>query len=467
MRFRWTCCALVALVPIVGARAQDKAQEVTIIKMTVDAKAAPKPALKHLLLPELRDVVPGNAVHGYLICFMEQNALYYNKDLVAEREKWLVCPLSELPDNLADYGGSSSRHADHAARLEHCDWQMLLKIKEYGISLLLPEIQQLRSLANVLKVRSRGQIKARRFDDAIKSQQTMFAFARHLGEHPTLIGNLVGIAIANIAIGPLEELIQQPGAPNLYWALSSLPPSLVDLRQGMRGERMFVYAEFKEFVDANRTWNDDDVRRVREAAKKYSSLIGLEKESSDKFEAWLVARLKDDKWLAETRTWLVDMGLPEAIVKKYPAEQVMFQKLLKKYEIVRDDGEKWMHFPYWIAEPELLRIGKSKADASEEDGIASSLVAAFHKVRRAQARVDQRIAMLRIVEALRLYAAANNGKLPASLDDIKVPVPVDPMTGKAFTYKVEEGTAKLIGSPPTGEEKTAAFNIRYEVTIRK
>lgn len=467
MRFRWTCCALMALIPFAGVRSQDKNEEVTVIKLSVEAKAASKPALKYLLLPQLRDMQPGNAIQGYLLCFMEQNALYYNKELITDREKWLICLLSELPDNLTDYGGSSSKNADLAARLEMCDWQLLQKIKEYGISLLLPDLQQLRSLANVLKVRSRGQIKAHMFDEAIKSQQTIFALARHLGEHPTLIGNLVGMAIATIAIGPLEELIQQPGAPNLYWALSQLPNSLVDLRKGMHGERMFINAEFKDFIDANQIWDDEQVRKVREAAKKYSGLMGLSAEDNKQFETWMVERLKDEKWLTETRKWLVEMGLTEARVKKYPPEQVLFQNLVKKYEIVRDDGEKWIHLPFWIAEPELLKISKAKDGASEEDKIVSSLVAAFHKVRRAQARVDQRIAMLRIVEAMRLYAAANNGKLPAGLDDIKVPLPVDPFTGKAFQYKLDGATAKLIGTPPTGEEKTAGFNIRYEVTIRK
>ena len=467
MSLRWIWCALMGIIPIAAVRSADAPEEVTVIKLSVEAKAAPKPALKHLLLPDLRDMQPGNAIHGYLICFMEQNALYYNKDTVAEREKWMVCPLSELPDNLAAYGGSSSKNADYAARLDGCDWQILLKAKEHGISLLLPEVQQLRSLAGVLKVRYRGQVKSRQFDEAIKSHQTMFALARHLGEHPTLIGNLVGLAIANIAVGPFEEMIQQPDAPNLYWALTALPSSFIDIRQGMRGERLFVYAEFKELIDATKVWDDDDVRKVRETSKRYASLLDVNNESSAKFEAWLLTRLKDDKWLAETRKWLIEMGLPEKVVAKYAPEQVMFQNLLKKYEIVRDDGEKWLHFPYWVAEPELSKLDRARMGANEEDRIVSSLIAAYHKVRRAQARMDQRIAMLRIVEALRLHAAASAGKLPASLEEVKVPLPVDPFTGKAFKYKVDGSTATLTGTPPKGEEKTAAYNVRYEVTIRK
>ena len=41
----------------------------------------------------------------------------------------------------------------------------------------------------------------------------MFAISRHMSEHPTLVGNLVGISIANLAIDPLEEMLEQPRLP--------------------------------------------------------------------------------------------------------------------------------------------------------------------------------------------------------------------------------------------------------------
>ena len=60
----------------------------------------------------------------------------------------------------------------------------------------------------------------------------MFAMARHMGEHPTLIGGLVGISIATAAIGPMEEMFEQPGSPNLYWALTKLPSPLISIEKG-------------------------------------------------------------------------------------------------------------------------------------------------------------------------------------------------------------------------------------------
>ena len=90
----------------------------------------------------------------------------------------------------------------------------------------------------------RGAVADRRFDDAVAGAKTLFALSRHLGDHPTLIGNLVGLAIANLAFAPLEELIEQTGSPNLFWALANLPTPFIDLRKGIQGDHMLVDAEF-------------------------------------------------------------------------------------------------------------------------------------------------------------------------------------------------------------------------------
>ncbi len=86
-------------------------------------------------------------------------------------------------------------------------------MKEEGFTLLLPDVQQMRGLARALQVRLRGEVAQGRFDDAVRTLKTMFALSRHLGQHPTFIGNLVGIAIASIAIVPLEEMLGSPAAP--------------------------------------------------------------------------------------------------------------------------------------------------------------------------------------------------------------------------------------------------------------
>lgn len=465
MNARWTGCALLVALFTTVLHADDS---VATIKLTVDAKLPSKPVLQHRLLPDLTDMQAGNAIPAFYKCFLEQHHLYKDKKVMEEREKWLNCPLSELPDSAATYGGYSSKQADYAARLDQCDWGLLHQIRKDGIGLLLPDLQELRNLAAVLKVRYRGQIKAGKFDDAIRTHQTMFQMARLLGEHPTLIGQLVGIAISNVAIGPFEELIQQPGAPNFFWSIGQLPSPFMDLRKGMQGERFFFAAEFAAYSEPSRLWTEEDIAAVTKHMKYVWAMAENtpDKDRDVKVESWLKDRMKDEKWLNDVRASLKSKGYPEDKLKKYPPQQLIFHKLMAKLEVARDDSVKWIGFPYWQVEKEMLTPTKSELDDIEMI-IAKMFLPHVQKVRRSHVRLDQRLAMLQVIEGLRIHAAENSGKLPAKLDDVKLPLPIDPMSGKPFSYDLKDGTAILRNTPPSGDEKTASYNVRYEVTIRK
>ena len=54
--------------------------EEAVVHLTVRPMAAPKPALKYQLLPEVRELNPGNAAQNYLKCFMEQRTFFFTKD---------------------------------------------------------------------------------------------------------------------------------------------------------------------------------------------------------------------------------------------------------------------------------------------------------------------------------------------------------------------------------------------------
>jgi hypothetical protein len=87
----------------------------------------------------------------------------------------------------------------------------------------------------------------------------------------------------------------------------------------------------------------------------------------------------------------------------------------------------------------------------------------------APARLERRIAALRCIEAVRMYAAAHDGKLPASLADISdVPIPIDPVTGKDFAYDVAGSAATLSAPPPAGEVAGPGYNtFTYQLTLSR
>ena len=81
--------------------------------------------------------------------------------------------------------------------------------------------------------------------------------------------------------------------------------------------------------------------------------------------------------------------------------------------------------------------------------------------------VQRKIAALRIVEAVRAHLAASNGKFPERLEDIRgLSIPLDPLTGLPFEWKVEGPVATLTAPPVPIETKGSAHLIDYRLRVR-
>jgi hypothetical protein len=456
------CCAAVTAFAHPCLAEQTSTTTEMLIRLNVRPAPAPKPALRYRLLPELKEMNPGNPIQSYINCMMAQKKFFLDDGNYQNRQKLLTMPLNELPaQKLPDEDRYALSEADWAARLDNPNWQILLKLKADGIELLLPEVQQLRSLARGLQVRFRAEIAQCRFDDAIRTAKTMFAMSRHLGEHPSLIGNLVGIAIASITISNLDEMLMQPGCPNLYWALTVLPSPLISLDKGMDGERVMLGWVFRDLSEST-PMNKDQLKKFVAEADKLLDAVD-EKGGKGRLRPWLEGRIKDTAVVTAARQHLVEYGIPEKRVTAFSAEQVILLDDKRELESRVDDDHKTINLPLWQAEMLAAQI-KSKSPPAL---FADLLVPVTLAARRAQARVVQRISLLRHIEALRLHAAEHDGALPAQLTDVAVPLPVDPITGKSFRYEVTGNTAHVRGSPPSGQEKIPAFNIHYELTLQK
>src|SRR5947207_14017496 len=97
------------------------------------------------------------------------------------------------------------------------------------------------------------------------------------------------------------------------------------------------------------------------------------------------------------------------------------------------------------------------------------LLPAVNKVYERATQLELRLTALRVVEAIRLYAAAHDGKLPTALADVtEVPVPDDPATGKPFAYAARGDSATLTAPPLDRLKPGHALNIfTYELTTAK
>jgi hypothetical protein len=451
------CLALAALVP--GSRAGE-----TALRLDVRPMAAPKPVLKYQLLPEVRELTSGNPVQWYIRCFQEQRNFFFMKESVEQRARARTMPLAELHKlNLRGYGGNALRQADWAARLDTPDWQVLDRVQTEGRDLRLPELGPLHVLATALQVRFRAEVAGGDIDDAIRTAKTMFALARHLTENPTLAANLEGLSVADLALATLEEMVQQPGSPNLYWALTELPCPLVDLRKGVQGDRVRAEADL-------RLLREDAAMPEEELEKVLGRIFGALNFAREQaglpprsLRPALQARVKDSDRVLAARTRLLEAGCPVVAALSFRPLQVILLDEKHDYEARRDDALKLLALAPW----QIDALADGEEQVRKEEGLFAYLLPHVVKVRRQQGRLEQRAALLRHVEALRLYAAAHDGKLPEKLTDVTVPLPPDPFTGKPFVYRVEGATAHLCGVPPRGEEQNPFYNLRYAVTLRR
>jgi hypothetical protein len=471
-------CTILCLVLLSTATAAADG-DVHSLPLILHPTAPPAPALKYPLLPEVRDTIPGNAVTHYrqAVKNMKQDAPPRG-DWEPTVDKWLAFSLKDFPreevGKFLKQCETTFQEVEAGARSENCDWELTERLRKKGIATLLPDVQEMRSVASLLALRIRYELATGRTDKAVGTLRVGFALARHVADQPSLICALVGAAVAALMENRLEELIQQPDAPNLYWALTDLPRPFIDMRRPMQGERVVVYGTFPGMAETAADLNAKPFT-PEQVEKAISMLRFLKDRNND------VQRLTNDAVMAlqvaahheAAKKTLIDQGRPKELVDAMPHFQVGLLVALQQYDEWFDESLKWRNLPFWESQAEMTKAAK-RIDGMRDDrnspalGIARLLLPAVQKILSASVRTDRRIAALRCVEAVRLYAAAHDGKLPSSLEQIKdAPAPPDPVTGKPFDYRVAGDHAFLTCVPFPGQPPSSANTPKYELSIQR
>lgn len=447
------------------------ADQPPIVTLTLHPAAEPKPALKYQLSTTFLDRQPGNAA-----VFYNKTALIWaersdRKELSERIYKLLELPVSDLPAQVADVRKALEQvqaildDLDLAARRQECDWELPLRERNF-VTLVLPEIQQMREFARMVSLRTRLRIVEGRYDDAVRSLATGYTLGRHVAKGPTLINGLVGIAVCQIMSQDLQTLMQCPGAPNLYWALSWLPRPLIDLQPAIETEAHILALSYPELQNLNRPGHSPEYWRefLDRLLEKDLPAFGL----APPEVGWRGAcTLLAIRGYPIARDHLIAQGRTLAQVEAMPVAEVVLQYTVDTYSELRDDTFKWFAVPYSEARAGLARMDERLRTEGRDREIlplASMLLPAVGSASLAAARSDRTLALLRTFEALRMHAVANNGQLPDKLSDVTVvAVPTDPLHGKPFQYQKRGATATLESpAPPNGP---AVFGLRFEIKM--
>jgi hypothetical protein len=473
----WSVLAVAATLAVAVAKEAKPTSPWAVDRaLAVSPSPAAEPALKYRLLPLTSELHEGNAVPIYLRLVHEQNDAA-RKYWTETPQKWNALPPESIPlDEARQFVkrmGNFYRQLELGARRRTAEWDYTLDEGD-PIGILLPDAQNMRNYAPMMVLRVRLALAEGDFAAAAHHLQTLFAFSRHVARGPFLINSMVAIAIANQGGDAVADFIGRPDAPSLYWALADLPRPLIELRHALDVEYRMMELQFPELGELGRErdaalW-DGVLRRFRTEVRR---LIRYETEGGH------APRLPENTAPDDPATRSPDLpaarkfvaaarGLSAEQVEAMPAAQVLLLYIVGTYDRFRDDRFRAANLPLAQARPLLEAADRRLRDAplSEGQALAHTMLPALDKVLQAQSRLERRLAALRAVEAVRLYAAAHDGRLPDRLDAItEVPVPDDPGTGKPFAYHLDGDTATLLSEVPGNPPPYSG--LRYRVTIRK
>lgn len=457
----------------VSSAAEELREEEKTVQIVLYPAAEPRPALKYQLLPPLMERRPGNAAvwwnrvpaayQGYFNTFFQQDGAW---DRI---EKWMEIPLgdprekelreTEIAKDLRQLRYGPFSDMERAARFESCDWQWPIREGNF-IAMHLPDADQTRRYARLLMAKARLEIAEGNYDQAVQTLQTGFAMARHVSEGATLVGGLCGVTDALWMYAQVEQWIQRPDGPNLYWALSTLPRPLVSLRAGGEAESNILYLQFPDLYGLDKKqlspegWRDLLAKTAAELPKVSRSPATATS---------LKVTISAIQGYSKAKRYLIENGRSAEEVEAMPVAQVVLLYTVQLYDELSDEQFKWFYLPMAEAGNGPARAWRVLADAGSREILpfATEFVPFSQSAKMAETRLDWRLGMLRVFEAMRLYAANHDGRWPDQLSDItEVPIPRNPIDDKPFIYQ-RHGNKAVV----TCEKGPRGAPWRHEVTL--
>ena len=434
--------------------------------VTVSPAAPPTPALRYQFRFDRSEQVPGNGAVGYLQALLQLpdqkllddlNDANFDTDddaafvrLMKDKFAWCGTPVL----------------VDSAIRRETCVWDF--PVHHDGIGTLLPYLNHMRELANFLSPKARLATATGDWKQALNLARATFLLADAVDRSDPdtfLVTELVALGIQDIALDQVERLVQRPDAPNLYWALRQLPVPFGNVRAAVLNEHTAWGLSFPPLEKAWRgeTLSADEWRQV--VYGLHQQITGFQfmdpKPPTDaEFEAGLV---RDGP--AGRADYARRHGMTADAVAALDPVFVVGAFYFDGYRDAQDDITKWAVLPY----PESLApvaAATRRIDAlrhRQPNNPFLAVRASESRCLTGSARLDRRAAALAAVEALRAYAAAHDGRLPAALADVtETPPPPNPATGKSFDYTVTGDTAVV-----SDNDAATGKPLRYTVRVRR
>lgn len=461
--------------------AQDGRRIGTVYKLTVTPARESVPAFKYRLTVEPHKTIAGNAITHYLRSLGESSLNHpwetAQKEFGMEVHDWYHLetkvediPLDKLKTAAGYFDGYVDNHLRRATLCRDADWGLAeedLRGRE-TIYFLLPSVQQTRSMARALLLRNRLAVIEGRYEDSIDHLRMTYKLGQNVSKMRVLVAGLVGIAEVGMANEGMIDLIAAKDSPNMYWALAELPRPIISIRESLRLESSFAFRFFPELMDVETAefskdkWSVllTDVVGSLQNLNIYDPPTSPDKNSlQTKFLAAGIALAG----YPSAKKRLLESGMDPATIKKMPVAQTLLIDAARDCRLLTNEIEKAYYVPYEnVGEFNTKTEDMLRSQAPTRLGakIVQTFSPALAQVRQAELRVQAQINILMAIESIRNHVATT-GKLPASFDELKLPVRSNPFTGKPISYELK-GDMAVVSRKSKGNP---LFPQRFEISI--
>lgn len=453
MRFT---CALAMLVLFNGIV---QAEEPGAVELVIHPRAVESPTLKYRLLPEESELKPGNAVPILLRLPWEQQP--WMQQVAPTLHEWTERPINDpqwktadqlIPDNFY-------REMKRAAFRREAAWEYPIG-EQPAFFILLPDAQGLRIfLLHALAVKTRRHLSRGELDNARETIMVGLANSRHMAQTPFYVNQMVALAIQRGMLSQTAELIAQPDSPNLYWALATLPDSLLQLDRAASFEGTLFATTFSAALELDRPHDKQEWQKMAEQLVELLNQLG-ELPKEEKKEASLLSQflrhvappgaVQGTPLAKLARAELPGLlNLPKERVAAMSAEEAAVRWYVQ-VRVARDQKvSATMRLPPREAWSQLQQLNRDDDALAKKLGRTAFPFLQPSSLYLSLRSANRQVQLLRVIEAVRDHLANNEGKLPQSLDEIeRLPVPHDPLTGEAFVWKLDDNGVATLSTPP-------------------
>lgn len=238
-----------------GAKKRNALVESARIKTIVVSPAtAPTPLLKYRLWPSTTELKPGSAyvnmsrAIGMFQSVPEKNLREWRVFQIANEEKeWKAIVVAE---HLKPFE-SILQELEIMALREDFTWDQRIRdlrgraLFEHDLS----EVDKARELQKIIRWRSVERVKRNDFKGAVQTWKSGFRLARLVGSGELLVQSMVATGMERTIQEGILDAIQEPGCPNLYWALATVPHSQEPMQRSIQLEHANLERMFPIFDD--------------------------------------------------------------------------------------------------------------------------------------------------------------------------------------------------------------------------